>query len=135
MLGLLENEALIYERLKTNKDVSQIAKEIGITKGAAFALLSKLIDLDVVRRSGTRNSYAYSPKPLTYEIIKQRTRPPSNYDLSTDELITESQNIELTDDQLYYIKNNFKIMGRSQLAKNLGITKLQLNFALMRLGK
>lgn len=131
---LLPNEAKLVEALRDCPDVAANAIKIGITREAAYYLLKRLVDFGIIHRSGNKRHYCHKVMDVPYEIVQHRGRPEPEESIGHDKLIKESVNIELTEEQLFYLKNH-RTLKRSVLARHLGITKLQLNFALIKVGK
>jgi hypothetical protein len=133
MLQLLSNEAKIVQALKDCQDVAEIAFKIGITREAVYYLLKRLIQFGVIHRTGNKRHYCHTVKNIPYEIVKRRSRPDPEESIVSDKLIKASKNTELTKEQLFYFKNH-KSLPRTEMARRLGLTKLQLNFAVLNAG-
>jgi hypothetical protein len=140
MLKLLKNEAIVYEGLKLGLSTPQIIALAGINQAAYFVLLSNLISLGAIRKSGMRMHYVYTPTLLPYEIVLKRDEKKRNTDFGPDTFLSDAVNVVLTDYQRDSINTNRKDLSsgkisRKDFAREIGLSKLQLNFALERLDK
>lgn len=135
-IKLLPLEAAIYEGLKVGKTLGQIASEQeGMASQNMAGRISWLIKNGVVIRTGKKRKYIYSTPEISYEIIPIRTavKAPMQ-DEVPDTLLEEMLAMKLTDKQRQIIENNWHTMGRTALAAEAGITKLQLNHVMVKLG-
>lgn len=140
MLKLLKNEAAVYEGWKQKLPASYIIEQAGITKAVYYTLLSNLISLGAIRKSGTRMHYVYTPIIQAYEIVAIRDEKKRNTDFGPDTFLSDSVNVVLTDYQRDCINTNKKALSsgkisRKDFAREMGLSKLQLNFVLERLDK
>lgn len=139
MLKLLKNEAIVYEGWKSKMHAARIIEQVGVTRAIYYNLLSNLISLGAIRKSGMQGSYKYTPVIQPYEIVTKRDEKKRNTDFGLDPFLTEAVNVVLTDYQRDSIDTNKKDLSsgkisRKEFARELGLSKLQLNFALERLG-
>ncbi|NRF91493.1 hypothetical protein HQN89_10725 [Paenibacillus frigoriresistens] len=135
-LKLLPLEAAIYEGLKAGKTIAQIASEQeGMPSQNMAGRMSWLIKNGIVIRTGKKKKYIYSTPEISYEIIPTRmaVREPMQDEIP-DTLLEEMLAMKLTDNQRQIIEKNWRTMGRTELAAEVGITKLQLNHVMIKLG-
>ncbi|RTE05503.1 hypothetical protein [Paenibacillus whitsoniae] len=128
-MKLTRLESLVYERLKVQpgppRETACYLKLDLVKVKQTFKLL---IDYGAITRTGSRRYSVYEAQGLPYEIISSRR--------GIRELREEDADwfVELSTDDKRLLKAR-KGLPRSQLAKEFGLTKLQLNFALMALEK
>ncbi|MFH5185743.1 hypothetical protein ACHHV8_25555 [Paenibacillus sp. TAB 01] len=131
---LLSNEANLIEAMRAGKDVKQAAQAIGITREAAYLTLRRLVQFGLIQRTGHKKNYRYTILDKPYEVVKRR----SALGLETegrqaDESLEELMNTHFTPGQLDFYKNHSEL-DRRGLAKQIGMTKTQLNFAIINAG-
>jgi hypothetical protein len=134
MVKLLPNEAEIYKAMTEGRTIRSTADETGIAYSTALNFVLRLIEYGMVVRTGNKKNYICKAIEVPYEVVNQRNKPISEYDPMEDKLIVNSMDIRLTDHQLDYLRNNKSVLDRRVLAKHLKLTKMQLNFAIMKMG-
>jgi len=130
---LLSHEANLIEAMKEGKDVPSAAESIGITKEAAYFILKRMIQFGIVRRTGKKKSYQYTVLNHQYEVVKKRCLPRQEKKSDLDEPLKELMNTQFTPVQELFYKKH-REQDRRILAKQLGMTKAQLNFAIINAG-
>lgn len=131
---LRPNEAKLYMEIKKDPDrpIEQIAKAIGLSRMSISLYLRGLIEtemIEIVSRN-RKSGYRYRALSKPYEV-ENRTRTP----VIVDPFVMKALNTQLTNEQLAYLKENKKKFPRSVLAKELGLSKLELNLVLEKLGR
>lgn len=138
MLKLLKREASVYEGLKNKLLASQIIKQAEVTMAVYYTILSNLISLGAIRKSGMRMHYTYTPVILPYEIVEKRDEKQRNTEFEQDAFLSDAVNVILTQYQMDSIITNKKglksgSISRKLFAREIGLSKLKLNFALEKM--
>lgn len=132
-MKLLPHEAVIYEGLKAGKTVSQISNELGDLKGSTNNRILRMIELGIISREGYRRNYVYTIRDKPYVIVNERRL--DELAEVEDKLLTALYGLKLSGADLQKIRDNLKTESRTALAKELGITKLQLNHVMNEMTK
>lgn len=142
MEQLTEKEAWVFQLLSTHKTQREIRKETGLKVEQIANYLRRFVRLGMVERVGSPRRYRYRSLNVPFELIqsRERTAPrpaeakaPSLNEEFIHEML-KSAIIPLTEDQRTRLQENKNTMSRKQLARDLGISKVQLNFELMKIG-
>lgn len=136
MIKLTKREAITYEGLKQGLTLKDIAVHAEVNIEAVRHYVRLLQQYTMIQRFGTnRRNYYYKviPKPYTVGEKEPKPRTKMPFDSNQDKLLNDSMNVKLTDDEAFYLKQH-RSQSRTRLAKRLGLTKLQVCFAIERLG-
>ena len=123
-MKLLPHEAVIYEGLKAGKTVSQISNELGDLKGSTNNRILRMIELGIISREGYRRNYVYTIREKPYVIVNERRLDEL---VELEDKLLSTLDIKLSEADLQKVRDNLKTESRTALAKELGISKLQLN--------
>lgn len=85
------------------------------------AIYGRLYNLGLARRDGKKGSYKFYSTGRAYGI--EEVKP------EVDLYLQNAAGVQLSDKQMECLKNNIHL-PRTQLARKIGITKLELNFVL-----
>jgi predicted transcriptional regulator len=131
-MKLLPHEAVIYEGLKAGKTVSEISKELGDLRGSTNNRILKMIKFGIISREGYRRNYVYTIRDKPYVIVNERRVDEC---VEVEDKLLSTLDIKLSDADLQKVRDNLKTESRTALAKELGITKLQLNHVMNEMVK
>ncbi|MDR6883047.1 hypothetical protein [Bacillus sp. 3255] len=137
MIQLLAAEAVVFEGLKAGKSVAQITKEFNDPKGTkTHSRIKKMRELGLITREGTKRNFVYFCSDQSYEIVEKREPKPPVVSLLTepDETLNGMVKFSLSEDKLQFLRKNYTTMSRTQLAKKLGVNKLELTYVMHKLG-
>ncbi|MDD9265986.1 hypothetical protein ACFPES_02965 [Paenibacillus sp. GCM10023248] len=136
MIQLLAAEAIVFEGLKAGKKVSQIAKELDDPKSVrTYARINKMMELGVITREGYPKKYVYHCSDKPYEVVESReAKAPTLSPAEPDTVLCGLIEFSLSEDKLQFLKKNYQIMSRTQLAKKLCVNKLELTYVMHKLG-
>lgn len=134
MIRLTETQAEVYEFLKTGEySLNGIASGTGKSKNTIGTILIFFQRTGIAVRKGKDKKYTYTASPIEY-FIGNYNGPNGRHDDTeldpNDRLLNEMVNVRLTPDQIIYLKRYKKKETRTELAKKLGISKLQLCYYL-----
>lgn len=134
MLKLLPNEDKILKSIDGIKNTEEIAKELEISRQTVFSALRRLYKWKAAGRVLVKGRNIYFNSGVEYEIVKKRERelPPIVLD-DKDILLRDAMQFTPSRTQYLYLKKNKNKLSRSEMTKYLGITRLQLNFALIKI--
>jgi hypothetical protein len=130
-IQLLHSEATMLEALQLGQNIPQIATSMNVDSKEGYRLLHRLIFLGFVTREGRKHHYTYTFADMPYVVVTRRVYPKPA--LEPDPFLDRARAYHLTADQLFYLRNH-RYQKRTILAKRLGLSKLELNFALDDLG-
>lgn len=135
MIKLTPHEANTYEGVKQGLTIKEIAKKSGIGVDAIRHHIRFLLSVSIIVRHGHhKHNYTYTAVDKPYIVEKKEPKPRSKVAvIAVDHLLDAALNIVLTEDQRFYLTHH-KDRPRTVLARRTGLTRLQLNFALERLG-
>lgn len=108
---------------------AQMVKITGLPHGGIDDKVKSLIAKGIVSREGRLRHYRLFASDDPYEVTEGGKRPKVPKGTIADPALQEAAAFQLSHDQLVYIRNN-KDLPRSELARRLGIGKLELNFAM-----
>lgn len=136
MIQLTKRESITYEGLKQGLTLKEIAVQAEVNIEAVRQYVRFLLKNTMLERHGSnRRNYTYSIVDKPYRIgerePRQRVKEP--FENETDTFLISAMNVKLTDDQLFYLKQH-RSQNRTRVAKRLGLTKLEVCFAIARLG-
>jgi hypothetical protein len=133
-MKLLPQEVAIYEGVKVGKTIPQIAKELDgyEKKGSTFARVKRMADIGILLREGMPKSYKYTVAEKPYEIVDSRKM--DDIPAVDDKVLNDLVGFTLSEDKVQKLRDNYKTLSRSELVKMLGITKLELNHVMVKLG-
>jgi transposase len=134
VLKLLPNEDKILKSIDGIKNTEDIASELGISRQTVFSALRRLHKWGAASRKPVKGRNIYFNSGLEYEVVKKRERelPPLVLD-DNDILIRDAMQFKPSRTQYLYLKKNKNELSRSEMTKYLGITRLELNFALIKI--
>ena len=129
MIYITENEGKIIEYLVENPNQKAGAISAALKIKDISARLTPLWKKGAIERSGTNKNYVYwySGKPYKVGIAP---RVWAVKEVKLDKGLQAIQDFRLSEEQLLFIKSN-KHLSRTELAKRLGISKLELNQAMV----
>ncbi|GCL71772.1 hypothetical protein PN4B1_16770 [Paenibacillus naphthalenovorans] len=136
MITLTKRQSDVYEAIKSgNRFMTDILKVTDLKRTTAKDYIRALISYGMVEseRGGLNNKFCiYTAKDVPHEVkhVKEKV---CNSKQRPDHLIDRLINTKITPEQAFYLKHH-KRQKRSLLAKRVGLTKLQLNYVLERLG-
>ncbi|MGO4376218.1 MarR family transcriptional regulator, partial [Paenibacillus sp. MCAF20] len=127
-------QAAVIDAVKEKPGIQydELLEATGLTKGSLSSTLKRLVGRKSIDRKGKKRNYKFFPILMEYVIVKSaevRNPPPKEIEVPPD--LAAIAAFELTEDQKLYIKGHMHI-PRSELARRLGVPKLELNFALDR---
>lgn len=131
-MKLLPLEAIIYEAVKAGKTIPQIVEEMNDTSGNVFGRVKRMVQLGFLLREGWPKSYKYRVMENPYEIVISRKM--EDIPAVDDMVLIDLVGFSLSEDKVQELRDNYKTLSRSELAKLLGITKLELNHVMIKLG-
>jgi predicted transcriptional regulator len=136
VIKLTPTEATIYEFMKTGQyTTTEISEAVGKPLQTVRDKLTYLLRAHVAKREGKRGHFVYTVKVIEYTVKSKPVSVEVKFEAPTnDKLLQHSINVELSEDKKFYLKQHKGKVSRTSLAKRLGLTKLELNFALERLG-
>jgi hypothetical protein len=127
---LLDLEAKIYEALKRSLHIPGIATSLDLDQKKINHQLTKLVTLEMLGRVGKKNAYVYTVIDRPYVVVMRRCKTNVFED---DPFLDKVRDYSLSVEQSFYLKHH-RHQKRSILAKRLGLSRIQLNFALDDLG-
>lgn len=138
---ITEKQKQVYEMIKSNpkSGITKLTVLLGITNSAVSAATKVLMNKGMIVHEGASYAFKFTAVNVRYEL-KAPPKTQNNYNKKVDEielpkddeLLHNVVSFEFTRDQIKIIKAN-KDMPRTQLAKKLGIGKLEFNAGLQRL--
>ncbi|AFC32159.1 hypothetical protein PM3016_5459 [Paenibacillus mucilaginosus 3016] len=133
---ITKNEVDVLEALRIHGTTKGVLSATGYASFTVYTHLRTLMKLGLVSRSGVKGSYRFKALDGEYEIRGNRGRPKPapDHEEGSDSLIELSLNVDLNEDQKFYLAAHRRSTSRRVLAERLGLTKLQLNFLLMKIG-
>jgi DNA-binding transcriptional ArsR family regulator len=135
MIQLLPREATVYEDLKAGLQPKDIAEKIGMHRVTISAHIKDLVNMGLVEKTGRINYFTtYRVIPCEYEIVLKKNKSNGFTEFEDDSFLLRSMDVKLSEDQWFYLRNHINKIDRTKLAKRLMISKMQLNFAIMKLG-
>jgi predicted transcriptional regulator len=117
---LQTKEAEVLERLRSGMLQKDISRELNIKMGSVYNIVARLHDIGVVQCIG-RGKYIV----LIDKYQQSETTPDSRMEKL---VVTVPEPIER------YIRQHYKNMTRSELAKKLKLDKFTLNMMILQLG-
>lgn len=135
MIYVSKTKARIIEYVRANPGsaIAEIYNSIGISATNSGTMLSDLVKVGALTRTGTLRYYKYFWSGAEYtEGLKPREEY-ENDKPHEDLLLKDLENLELTEDQLLYLRNHTHL-PRRELARRLGISKVELNQAMQKYG-
>lgn len=124
-LKLLPLDVAIYEGIKAGKSITQITKENDETATNVHSRIKRLVHLGGLSRERIYHKPSkYTALDITYETVtsKQKTK-----EEPVEDTLLKGIAVELSEKDMQTIRANLKTPSRTKLAKEIGITKLQLN--------
>jgi predicted transcriptional regulator len=117
---LQTKEAEVLERLRVGMRQMDIAVELNIKMGSVYNIITRLSDIGAVQSNG-RGKY----RVLIDKYRKSEATPDSRMEKL---IVIVPKSVEK------YIRQNYKAMTRSELAKKLNLDKFTLNMMILQLG-
>ncbi|MFH5187127.1 hypothetical protein ACHHV8_33595 [Paenibacillus sp. TAB 01] len=130
ILLLLPNEAKLVEGLKAKKDISTIAEELDMNIDTMYHMLKRLVNYGILERTGRKRYYVFSVTNVPYEMVEKRGRSIWKEKPEIDPKLLNLSDTRFTPKQQAHFQK-YKDVDRRILARQLGMTKTQLNFAIL----
>lgn len=135
-----QEQAYLAIKSNPNSDKIKLIVLLGLSNRSVAKLLETMLKKGIITRKKGALSFEYTAVDIEYNVkanaeVKHRTDNKKVHEIilpADDELLRSAIAFEFTKEQIKFIKAN-KGMTRSQLAKKLGIDKLEFNQALHRL--
>lgn len=131
MIQLTRLQTKIMDVIEANPGVmyGEILKISGVAHGNGTGTITSLLKKEIVRREGTTHKYKYYSTGMAYTVVERVVPKLQIAPNPMDWLLEKSLSVRLTDEQRFYVKHH-KHVPRTKLAARLGLTKLELNFAI-----
>lgn len=131
MMQLTPLQASIMSAIEDNPGImyGDILKISGVAHGNGTGTVTSLLKKKMITREGKTHKYKYYSAGMAYTVVERVIPELKVVPVQTDSLIEQAISVQLTDEQKFYVKNH-KHVPRTKLAARLGLTKLQLNFAI-----
>ncbi|MGO4181818.1 hypothetical protein AB4Z17_11600 [Paenibacillus sp. TAF43_2] len=131
MIKLTELQMTIMNVIAKHDGIKygDIMEKSGVTLNNGTGTIQALLNKQLVVREGKPRKYLYRSTGILYEARPDSDEENNERIKRADPFLTKSALYRFTDDQLIFLKNNSNL-SRSKLAQKLGISKLELNFAL-----
>lgn len=128
LISKQQAQALSYVIEHPWSTLTEIRTATGISVTSIPSVMMKLLERSLVERMGVDKHYKYKYTGLPYEINTKKfvPPPPKKAEVSLDGMLQDLVSIELTDDQLIYLRGHTHL-PRRELSRKLGISKLELN--------
>lgn len=133
MIYLTAEQETLYKLLKEQPALNyvQIAELTGWPPKGVSERCRALIKKDAIERKGNQRRFTHRAVDIEYAVTFDG-RPPKAVD-QPDTMLEHLKTYKVTDQQRSVIKSNPKL-SRRELASKLGITKLEVNLALIQMG-
>lgn len=141
MIELTERQEVVFNAIKSNPNIDALKLMVitGYNKNSMIRHLQALRKKNVISRTKLQILYVYKTldvecvlkKPIERSYIKNKKVDQIEIP-EDDDLLHGAMAFELNEEQIKFVKVN-KDMPRTQLAKKLGIGKLEMNVALDKL--
>lgn len=132
MIKLTPLQASIMTVIDANPGISfkEIVSQSSITINCGSGTIRGLIKKKMIIREGTTHKFKHYSVGIAYEVIKKAEPIATDVMQSkVDPELLKAASFQLTDDQRLYLDNH-RHLSRSELARKLGIPKLELNFVM-----
>lgn len=126
MVKVNPTQAKVYRLVKAGKNITEIAKEMKLTRDTVSKLLNLLSRLDLLAKGGRHPYPTFTA--LDKEFIEVKRLRECEYQPLPPIISKFKWNSQLTEAQRKFIVSHYKKMDRRTLAKELGISKVLLNF-------
>lgn len=87
----------------------------------------------LLRRDGTERLYEYSPTFIKYFVTPNGKKIFTSFDIEEDPFLKRLSEFKFTPTQEEYVRKASHLT-KNEIAKKLGISKLELNFGIERMG-
>ncbi|OBZ15143.1 hypothetical protein [Bacillus sp. FJAT-26390] len=101
----------------------------GILLSNGTGTIQSLLNKKLIIRKGKQRRFFYHWTGIPYGALPEGDQVYIELPASPDPFLKRSASIQLTSEQRFYLDNH-KHLPRTQLARKLGISKLELNFAM-----
>ncbi|MEF2243980.1 hypothetical protein [Paenibacillus sp. IITD108] len=129
MIYLTQAQEDLYNIIKNKPGIMWSEMAAAYNRKSTSEMIKILVQKGAIRRKGTRSKYRYYTVDIEYKIQDRRNRGND----CADPIAIMHRNAVFTAAQRRYVKSN-KDKPRTQLAKELGMSKLEFNSAMEKIG-
>jgi hypothetical protein len=128
-MTITETEAFILDCIKQNISVANMVRKRGCDDSCITKAITKLIRKGIIVRVST-GKYEILNDNVTVRTKREPVPKTAQGRKDKPDNLVKLMVVPLTEEQKLYADGHKKQMTRSQLAKRLGVPKMQLNFYL-----
>lgn len=129
---LTKREAAVLERLRVTGTIQEIADSVGLGDKAARITIGHLRDKRAIQIEGRKNKHIYKVLVHEYETVDEL--PKEKKDRKPLTRPGEPEKVEIPEGYEFYIRGHYDVISRTELARRLKITKVQLNQMIIQIG-